>query len=126
MKLNPSLFATIYTDLLNKPKTRAGIAAALETADRYLARRASTLFAPVLAYLRDAAEARSCSEIETHFARNLGVSGVTTACEYLADQRLIGKVSLPARLTKRSTVAVQELAFVHLGGPPDEDTWEPQ
>ena len=38
-------------------------------------------------------------------------SGVTTACEYLADQGLIGKASTPVRLTKRSNVEVQELAF---------------
>jgi hypothetical protein len=36
---------------------------------------------------------------------------VTTACEYLADQHLIAKASLPVRLTKKSTIEVQELAF---------------
>jgi uncharacterized protein len=44
---------------------------------------------------------------------------VTTACEYLADQGIIGKVSTGARLTKKSNVDVQELAFVYLGEPPD-------
>jgi len=43
------------------------------------------------------------------------VSGVTTACEYLADQGLIGKASTAVRLTKKSNVDVQEMAFVHLG-----------
>ena len=43
---------------------------------------------------------------------------MTTACEYLADLGLIGKVSLPARLTKKSNVMVQELAFVHLEHSP--------
>ena len=57
---------------------------------------------------------------------------MTTACEYLADQGLIGKVSLPARLTKKSNVDVQELAFVYLGdrgrsaSPPSEDEWTPR
>ena len=45
---------------------------------------------------------------------------MTLACEYLADRKLIGKVSTPVHLTKRSSVLVQELAFVHLGEPPDE------
>ena len=40
---------------------------------------------------------------------------MTTACEYLADQGLIGKASTPVRLTKRSNVEVQELAFFYLG-----------
>jgi hypothetical protein len=128
MKLNPELFRIVYTDLLNAPKRRAGIEAALATVDRYLAARAAVLFAPVLTYLRDAREARACSEIENHFTRNLGFRGVTTACEYLADEKLIGKVSLPARLTRKSGVAVQELAFVYLddpSGPRDDDSWEP-
>jgi hypothetical protein len=42
------------------------------------------------------------------------VEGVTTACEYLADRGLIGKASLPARLTKKSSVEVEELAFFAL------------
>ena len=45
-------------------------------------------------------------------------SGVTTACEYLADQGLIGKASTPVRLTKRSNVDVQELAFFYRGAAP--------
>jgi len=42
---------------------------------------------------------------------------VTTACEYLADQGLIGTASTPTRLTKKSNVEVQELAFFYIGDP---------
>jgi hypothetical protein len=42
---------------------------------------------------------------------------VTTACEYLADQGLIGKAALPVRATKKSTISLQELAFFDLGEP---------
>jgi len=128
-KLNPALLKTIYSDLLHEPVTRARIDAALTTVDDYLASRATVLFAPVLSYLREAGEARACSEIEHYFSRNFEVVEVTTVCEYLADQKLIGKVSIAAKLTKKSTAAVQELAFVyleHASGPPDDDTWEPR
>ena len=125
LKLNPALFHTIYTSLLNTKKTRANVAAALEAVDRFMAARATSLFAPVLAYLRDAGEARSCSELEHHFTSHFDVSQVTTACEYLADQRLIEKVSLPARLTKMSHVTVQELAFVCLDQAADSE-WQPR
>jgi predicted nucleotidyltransferase len=128
--LNPALFDVIYTRLLNAKKTRAGVEAALDAADQYLAARATSLFSPVIAYLRAAGEARSCSEIEHHFKSHFDVSEVTTACEYLADQGLIGKVSLPARLTRKSTVTVQELAFVSLGDPTaandENDEWRPR
>ena len=111
LALNPALFTTIYTGLLNVKKTRKGVQGALEAAERYVADRAATLFAPLIAYLRQAGEARSASEIEDHFKRQLNVEGVTTACEYLADQGLIGKASTPVRLTKKSSVDLQELAF---------------
>lgn len=120
MKLNPAFFKIVYADLLNMKKTRPVVQAALDAIDEYLAQRSATLFRLVLGYLRDARDARSCSEIETWFKRNLDVVGVTTACEYLADQGLIGKVSLPVRITKKSNISVAEMAFVHLGDPPDE------
>jgi hypothetical protein len=120
LALNPALFATIYTDLLNAKKTRTAVQDALEAAEGYLAARAATLFAPILDYLRDAGDARSAGEIEQHFKRNFNLEGVTSACEYLADQGLIGKASTPVRLTKKSSIDVQELAFFDMGfGPPE-------
>ena len=114
MKLNPAFFKTVYADLLNGKKTRKNVQAALEAVDRYLAERASTLFEPVIDHLREVGEVRSCSEIEDHFQRNFDVGGVTAACEYLADQGLIGKASTPVQLTRKSNIEVQELAFFYL------------
>jgi polymorphic toxin system nucleotidyltransferase-like protein len=118
LKLNPAFFKRIYTDLLNAKKTRAAVQGALDAVDEYVATRARSLFGAVFAYLDDAGEARSVTDIETHFARQCGIEGVTTACEYLADQGLIGKASVQARLTRRSTVPVQELAFFPLDHRP--------
>jgi uncharacterized protein len=119
--LNPAFFKIIYSDLLNTPKTRVAVEAALDAVDRYLADRTTSLFAPILDHLRDVGDVRSSRDLEDHFTRHLNVSGVVTACEYLADRGLIGKASAPARLTKRSNVDVEELAFFHLGGPGDGD-----
>ncbi len=119
MKLNPAFFKTVYADLLNSKKTRKNVQEALASVDRYLAERATTLFGPVIEHLREVGEARSCTELEDHFRRNLDFGGVTGACEYLADQGLIGKASVPVQLTRRSNIEVQELAFFHLEGRPD-------
>ena len=116
MKLNPAFFKTVYADLLNTRKTSRAVKAALDAIDSYLAERSARLFAPVLDHLRQVGEARSATDIEDHFARNFGVEGVTAACEYLADQGLVGKASTPVKLTKRSNIEVQELAFFHLAG----------
>jgi len=114
LTLNPGFFKTIYVDMLNSKKTPREVRAALDAVDAYMSDRTDMLFGPVIEYLREAGEARSASEIESHFTRQFNASGVTTACEYLADQALIGKASTPAHLTKKSNAEVQELAFFSL------------
>ena len=119
VKLNPKFFEMVYTGMLNGKKTRKSVEAALDALDSYIASRIH-LFDPIIEHLKEVAEARSSTEIENYFERNLGVDSVTTACEYLADQGLISKVSTPLKITKRSNLEVQELAFVYMGEPPDE------
>jgi hypothetical protein len=114
LTLNPAFFRTIYTDLLNNTKSAAAVQAALDAIDRYVADRAEDLFRPLIDHLREAGETRSCREIENHFERSFGVAGVSIACEYLADRGLIGKASISTRLTRRSNVDVQELAFFYV------------
>jgi hypothetical protein len=111
--LNPAFFKIVYADLLNSKKTAKSVQAALDAVDAYVAERAPTLFAAVLEHLREVGEARSATEIEDYFKRNFGIAEVTGACEYLADQGLLGKAPLAVRLTKRSNVDVQELAFFY-------------
>jgi predicted nucleotidyltransferase len=116
LALNPAFFRTVYLDLLNAAKTRENVTAALGAVDSYLNDRARTLFMPVLRYLGDAGEPRSATEIEEHFTRNFDIGGIVAACEYLADQGLIGKASLPVHLTRRSNIEVQETAFFDMDG----------
>lgn len=111
-KLNPQLFATVYHDLLNTKKTVAAVEAALTAIDAYLEARTSELFGLVLDHLREVGEARSATEIDNHFARNYGITATHGICEYLADRGLLVKASVPVKLTRRSNVEVQELAFV--------------
>ena len=113
MKLNPAFFKIIYSGLLNTKKTARNVQAALAAIDDYLAERARTLFAAVIDHLQEVGEARSATEIDDHFRRNFGIESVVLACEYLADQRVIGKAHLPVRLTKKSNVDVEELAFFY-------------
>jgi hypothetical protein len=117
LKLNPDFFKRVYTDVLNTKKTRKTVQDALDAIDAYVAERAPALFSLIIDHLRDVGEARSSREIDEYFSRHLNISHVTTACEYLADQQMIGKASLPVRLTKKSTVEVQELAFFYLSDP---------
>jgi hypothetical protein len=116
LQLNPRFFQVVYTEMLNSKKTRKNVEAALDAIDSYLSGRMD-LFDPILEHLREVGEARSCSDIEHHFERSFGIEGITTACEFLADRGVIGKASIAAKVTKRSNVEVQELAFVYFGEP---------
>ena len=113
--LNPELFKVIYTDLLNRKKTKKSVALALDTAEGYLERKAKRLFKPVFEYLQAMGDARSASDINHHFERNHGVSNAVGVCEYLADVGRIEKVSTSVRLTTRSQLEVEELAFFYNG-----------
>src|SRR5262245_3223502 len=114
LRLNPAFFQTIYSDLLNEKKTTQNVKSALDAADLYIVERTPLLFGLVVDHLREVGEARSSREIDAYFERNFGIDGIVTACEFLADQRLIGKASAAIRLTRRSNVDVQELAFFYL------------
>lgn len=119
MKLNPALFKVIYSDLLNAKKTAKSVQTALAALDGYLAEHTPELFGPLIDHLREVGEARSATDIDDHFNRNFGIGFVTGACEYLADRGIFGKAALPAQLTKRSNVNVEELAFFYAGEPSD-------
>ena len=112
-KLNPAFFKLVYTDLLNNKKTTERVQEALTAIDNYLADRTSELFGLVIDYLQEIGEARSATEIDDHFRRNFGVGGVTGVCEYLSDRGLLGKAPLPVRLTRKSNINVDELAFFY-------------
>ena len=118
--LNPELFKTIYIDLLENGTAKPTVVKALETVEHYMKTRAGRVFAPVLDYLRETGDIRSSRDIEDHFKKNFDVHGVTTACEYLADEGLIGKASTAVLLTKRSNVTLEELAFFSSEPPDDE------
>ncbi len=115
--LNPDFFNIIYTDLIHVKKTSKNIAGALASIEDYLSRRTRAAFGPILEYLQEAGAPRSATELETHFANQLGAPDVITACEWLSDKDIIRKVSTPVRLTRKSPSAFEELAFYYDGTP---------
>ena len=114
MELNPDLFQLIYSDLFEQPVSRERLEEGINAIDCYLESKAEFLFAPLLEYLKGAfGEPRSATQIEHYFHRNFGMNGITTACEWLSDIGCIEKASTPVKLTTRSQVQVDELAFFY-------------
>lgn len=118
--MNPAFFGVVYTGMLTGEKTRDTVQAAIDAAEEYLLECTTQFSQPLIAWLEEAGEARSCTEIDAHFSRTMGVEGVSAACEYLADQGVLGRASVTARLTRKSTADVQELAFYALTPPPTD------
>ncbi len=113
LELNPDFFNAVYSDLMDQPKNDETIAAALSRINEYLEDKLSLLFQPILDYLAGEGSVRSVTEIETHFENHMNLRGVTTVCEWLSDKDIITKVSTPLRLTLKSNVEYDELAFYY-------------
>jgi uncharacterized protein len=115
LDLNPEFFRIVYTDLLNKKKTKKAVKQAIKAIDAYLSDKAMTVFKLLLDHLEAEGDVRSASDLDHHFNRAYGTGSVVMACEYLSDLGIIDKVSTPAKLTTRSQVNVEEMAFFYTG-----------
>lgn len=115
LRHNPEFFQAVYTHLIDGDKTTATIANALERIHRYLLDHVPVLFKPILDYLAEAEGARSTTEITHYFANQRNVGCADAACEWLADEEILRKVSTPVRLTEKSRIDFQEAAY-YAGG----------
>jgi len=113
LELNPEFFRIIYSDLLNKKKTKKAVHAAIDAIDAYTSSKASVVFRLMLDYLEQEGDVRSASDIDHHFERAYDTRSAIMACEYLADLEIIEKASTPVKLTTRSQVEVDEMAFFY-------------
>lgn len=115
LKLNPTFFNQVYTDLIDGPKDEAAIGGALAAINTYLEERISLIFQPLLDYLAEAYSPRSASEINEHFKKATQSEGIANVCEWLSEKGIVEKVSTPLRLSEKSRVAVNEAAYYYDG-----------
>jgi predicted nucleotidyltransferase len=110
---NPAFFKVAYTDFVNGPKEEQILQQQLERINAYLLERAGRIFAPLLDYLAEAGDPRTLSEINAHFAAKLPHAKLFLACDWLAEQGILEKMAAPLRLTRKSQVTVEEVAFYY-------------
>jgi hypothetical protein len=115
MQHNPAFFRRIYFDVIDAPKTQELMREILLAVEAYLVERSDKLFQPVLDYLAEAGGARSATEIDAYFRKQMQMDEAAAglACEWLADQGVIHKVPAPLRLTEKSRVTVDEAAYYY-------------
>jgi|SRR5579871_5155809 len=115
LRHNSGFFGNVYTDLIRQEKTPEAIEAALKAIHTYLCERTPVLFKPIFVFLSEAGGVRSATEINHYFRNQMNLECADMACEWLADEQYIQKVSSPLRLTEKSRVDVQEAAYYYDG-----------
>jgi uncharacterized protein len=111
LKLNPDFFRANYTDLIHGPKTAEAIGAALRQVDGYLEQHADRLFTPVLDYLSEAEGPVTISDLDAHFKKKAPDTMLFAIYDWLARKGIIHRLSSPVRLTRKSTVTLEEPAY---------------
>jgi hypothetical protein len=112
IEVNPSLFQTIYLDVLAKRKHRRVLSAALDAIDGYLDKNYQAHLKPLLSYLKKENRLVPLSEIGDHFAfSQIHPWHLESACEWLERKGRLQKLSAAFKLTKRSIERVEEPAY---------------
>jgi hypothetical protein len=113
LRHNPEFFHAIYTDLIQGPKSEVAVGAALDRVNGYLTERIPMLFGPILALLAEVQGPRSTTELNHHFANQMNLEFLDSAYEWLAEQEVITRVSMPVRITEKSRVEFDEAAYYY-------------
>ncbi|RAP75940.1 hypothetical protein DL346_10955 [Paenibacillus montanisoli] len=113
LKYNPEFFRSMYSELIEAPKTIDGMTEAVRRADNYLAERHERLFKLVYDYLREENDIRSFSEMMQHLKNRYKMEDmlIVHGCEWLAQKGYIHRASSSLKLTPRSRIEVEELAY---------------
>ena len=110
---NPTFFEAAYLGFVNGPKDEQSLQQQLDRIESYLLERADRIFAPLLDYLADAGDPRTLSDINAYFAPKLPHAEFFLICDWLAEQGILEKMATPLRLTRKSRVTVEEVAFYY-------------
>ncbi|MEQ1824361.1 MAG: hypothetical protein ABL921_00360 [Pirellula sp.] len=113
IEFNPSLFKTIYLDVLSDRVNPVVLNSALDRIEQYLTQNYVAHLKPLLSFLKKSNRVVPLSEISDHFAYSeVYPWHLESACEWLEQRGLLQKLSAPFKLTKRSLEHVEEPAYL--------------
>jgi hypothetical protein len=119
---NPDFFTAVYLDVVGGPKTEEAIVGALQRIDGYLLARADRIFGPILSFLAEAEDPRTCTELDAHFRKKVQGQSLAGVCDWLAEHGSIERLTSPVRLTRKSLVELDEPAYYY--DTDDVSNWE--
>lgn len=116
--LDPS-FSKLWTKACNGHRSMQELTDIERLLVGYLSEQARTLFKPLFDYLSEEPVVRTASDIQHAIGKRIGTPdvahGIGTACEFLADCKLIKRTTVPVRLTRKGRAEFDEAAYF-LGG----------
>ena len=111
-QLNPELIAAVYDVLHDCAPQESLVRAALQRVEDELASQAPTRLAAVVDYIGKAQKLVGLSELADVWAyTRLYPWNLESACEWLVEHGLLDKLSLPTRVTKKSSSRLEEPAY---------------
>lgn len=116
LDLNEPFFRALYVDLAQQPKDEAVLRQSLQQVEAYLKERSLLLFTPILEVLAERGTTVGLSELYERISLTLNDAALVEACEWLAEQGIIERLSAPVELTTKSRAYVDEVAYYYAGG----------
>jgi predicted nucleotidyltransferase len=111
VELNPALMQPFYQDAMSHYYSEEEVEQASGMIMKYLESHLDIIKKPVLSYMQDQ-EVKTVTMITKYFhTESHFIIGIF---DYLADMGVIAKVSQPIRITPKSKLAVEEIAYVYV------------
>lgn len=112
LEYNPELFSVVYTEILGRQRSLAKLKKALQVVRDYVHENDKRYLRPLIKFFNTHRQIVPLSLICDTFAHTqIYPWHIVSACEWLAQKEVIEKVSLPIRVTKKSSVDVEEPAY---------------
>jgi hypothetical protein len=110
--INPELMSVFYKEAMSHHYSVPEILAAIEKMEQYMEQHLDIIKKPILKYMSDG-EMKTVTMITKYFKTDghfiIGI------LDYLADKGVIAKVSQTIKITPKSKLAVEEIAYQYIG-----------
>lgn len=109
--INPELMSVYYKDAMSRHYSTTEILAAIDKLEQYIEQHLEIIKKPVLRYMADQ-EMKTVTMITKYFKTDSHF--IIGILDYLADKGVIAKVSQTIRITPKSKLAVEEIAYQYI------------
>lgn len=118
-RYEPDLFQCIFEDVILAGIDQSALGEILKKIRAYLETQTTTLFRPILEYFQTEIDIRSLSDLSYHLNRMMPSDwweiAVLSYGNWLAEHGYLERFSAPVRLTSKSRVQMNEIAYIYDG-----------